>query len=310
MLFEFMDSWSLAQEVKTSTRDKNILDVILTNDVDLIENIEVFENLQISDHKFVTANLSKPFRAATEDDIKVKNHCSTSIPKYNLYKSDPEAWNKAREQFSNLEFNLDDDPESLASSIISSLEAVVIDNFAVSAPPDRSGKRSNNLIPREVHRLMRQKISANRTLSKSSDEAKIQDLKEKIFKIEDDLRKLVHKRRIQAENKARNNLKTNPLEFFALVKKLTKKSAKVGPFKRDKDTLNLSDAEILSKQYSKVFTTPDKDFIFDSSEEFFKSDEVNDDLVNSLENNKNQKGKGEVGSTGNALPPSPPPPKK
>ena len=272
-MIELMSDFSLNQEVTEGTRGSNILDVLFSNDDDLIEDIEVIENMQMSDHKFFIANLSKVFNLDNDVSKKRNNYCFTDIPDYDLYKPAPEVWAKAKEQFSLIEFNNEDDIETLTNKVINSLETVVKDNFPPRAPPDRKNLRSKSLIPREVRTLMKRKINANRSLAKATEETKINDLKDKILNIEDELRLLVHKRRAQAEMKARHNLKSDPLAFFTLVKKLTKKSAKVGPFKRTKDNINLSDAEILSNQYKKVFTSPDEEHMFDSPEDFFKSSE-------------------------------------
>ena len=179
MMIDLMSELALNQEVMEGTREKNILDVIMTNDEELIENIEVFENLQISDHKFVIAKLSKPLSLGNDIKNKKINYCSTTIPEFDLYKPDPQAWAKAREQFRNIDFNLDDELEDLANNVISNLENVVNCNFSKRAPPDRSNQQSKNLIPREVRTLMKQKINANRSLAKETEELKINSLKEK-----------------------------------------------------------------------------------------------------------------------------------
>ena len=74
---------------------------------------------------------------------------------------------------------------------------------------------------------MRQKINASRTLQKTSDPDKVKNLKDKIFKIEEDLRKHIHKRRSDEEKRARKNLNSDPKPLFTLVKKLTKKLQKL-----------------------------------------------------------------------------------
>ena len=58
----------------------------------------------------------------------------------------------------------------------------------------------------------------------------------------------------------------------------------MGPFKRSKENEKISDAEILSNQYKKVFTEPDPNYFFDSPNDFFKDvqDESNPHLTQFL----------------------------
>ena len=120
---------------------------------------------------------------------------------------------------------------------------------------------------------MRHKLKFSRSIEKETDNLKIDILKNKIKDIEEELRKSVHKMRAKQEQTARANLKSAPELLHDLVSKLNKKSSKIGPLKRIKSTENLSDAEILSRQYCNVFSTPKDSDVFDNPEEFFKDHE-------------------------------------
>ena len=88
----------------------------------------------------------------------------------------------------------------------------------------------------------------------------------------------MHKKRIHDENKARHDLLKAPTDFFDLVRKMTKKSEKVGPLKRNKENKDWPTCEILSAQYSSVFSKPrDKDIFADSTEFFAELSEEESD---------------------------------
>ena len=129
--------------------------------------------------------------------------------------------------------------------------------------------KTKNFIHRDARRLMRQKLNACRTLKKTTDPGKQETLRSKIKQIEEDLRKQTHKKRMNDENKARKDLDRSPIDFFNLVRKLTKKSDKVGPLKRSKETKNWPTCEIISSQYSKVFSTPREENKIEDPSEFF-----------------------------------------
>ena len=260
------------------------------------------KNILISDHSTIVAALN---RDSIKDKEETKiNFCSTKVPKYNLKGATAEAWHSAKEDLKKVSFNENLDPEDLCNELITTLENIVVKNFTVHAPPSREGKSSGSYIPREARCLLRRKLNASRALKKTAEPEAQSKLKDKIKVIEDDLRKAVHKKRQNEENKAKGDLINNPENFFKLVRKLTKKSDKVGPLKRTKENLNWPSCEILSSQYSSVFSTPRPEDIFADPEAFF-SDNLQTD-----NNDKNKNGLGDGGSTGNALPPPPPTKKK
>ena len=142
---------------------------------------------------------------------------------------------------------------------------------------------------------MKKKLNACRALKKSTDPATQEALRNKIQTIEDDLRKQSHKKRLHDENKAKNDLSKSPEIFYNLVRKMTKKSERIGPLMRTPANKLWPTCEILSAQYSSVFSSPKTEDIIQDPANFF--------------NQKTQNGKGVEGSTGNALP-LPPPNKK
>ena len=283
-LTEVIRDNALTQEVKIPTRENNILDLIFCNNSEYIEYIDTIENVVMSDHRFIVAHLTKEDEAHAEDSK--KNFCSTKIPEYNLKEATPEEWQKAREMFSTLSssFNLEASANDIVKEVTDALENTVTNCFEKSKVHDRSNKKSRSLIPRPARTLMKRKLNCSKTLAKTIDPEKVKELKAKILEIEEELRKLVHKRRSDTENKARSNLKGVPNPLFKLVKKLSKKPMKVGPLKRSKETEKWTEAEILNRQYKTVFSTPDPVNIFDNPSEFFEK-EVEDDKLNHFEVN-------------------------
>ena len=136
------------------------------------------------------------------------------------------------------------------------------------SPTARKGS-SKSLIPRNARQLMRRKMNISRAIKREQNVDKINTLKLKIAEIEDDLRTFLHKMRSNKELTARANLIKDPNKLHEIVKKINKKSSRIGPLNRK----NISDAEILANQYSKVFTTPKSENIFNDPEQFFKDPE-------------------------------------
>ena len=292
MLIKFAHLWSLTQEVQDNTHGDNILDLLFTNNSDSIEEVEVLENISVTDHAFIIARLNRESPKEVEE-VRV-NFCSTQIPKYNIKGGSPEAWEASRKQLADTVFEDDLHPEELCDKLISTLENIVVTNFEKFAPPKPGGK-TKNFIHREARCLMRRKLNACRALKKSTDPAAQEKLRKKIKSIEDDLRVQTHKKRLHDENKAKHDLSKAPSDFYNLVRKLTKKSDRIGPLMRTSVNKLWPTCEVLSAQYSSVFSSPREADIIHDPVNFF--------------NKKTQNGKGVEGSTGDALP-LPPPNKK
>ena len=277
-MIEVMEKNAFSQEIKTPTREGNILDLVFCNNDDYIENIETIENVAMSDHKFIIAHLTKENEVHRE--ASKKNFCSTVVPEYNLKVATTEEWQRARETFKNKseEFNLDASANEIVNEVIKTLEYTVTECFDKTKVPDRTESRSKSLIPRQARTLMKRKLNTSKTLQKTNDPEKIQALKDKIFEIEEELRRLVHKRRSDTEKKARNNLRNDPNPLYKLVKKLSRKPTKVGPLKRNKVNKDWTEAEILNQQYKSVFSTPSPSNMFEDPKIFFDSDAEDDKL--------------------------------
>ena len=209
-----------------------------SNNTDSIEEVEVIDNFKISDHGMIIAKLSRD--TIKDSEVKKLNFCTSAIPLFNLQKADADTWKAAREDFLAVEFKDDLSPEDLTEEIVKALEKVVSNNFKKSAPPSRGNKKSNNFIPREARCLLKRKLNAGRSLQKSTNPATRETLKNKIIDLEEALRKLIHKKKSYDENKARENQVKSPENFFKLVRKMLKKTEKIGLLKRNKENKKLA----------------------------------------------------------------------
>ena len=61
-LIDFLGDNYLVQHVKDPTRNRNILDLLITSRENLITDVEIGENIASSDHNLIKCNLQKSFR--------------------------------------------------------------------------------------------------------------------------------------------------------------------------------------------------------------------------------------------------------
>ena len=272
-LVEVIKKYALTQVVEVPTRLANILDLIFVNNIDSIDFIETIENILVTDHKMIVAHMNSEVANLKLENR--KNFCSTSIPYYNLFRASPSQWKNARNELMNSNLDFEAPISEVTDALIDTLDKIVVKTFNKPAPPKKLGPGSKSIIPRTARTLMRRKVNISRAITKETDETKVAILKVKIATIENELRISVHKMRANQELLARTNLKSAPDILHDYVKKINKKSSRIGPLKRSKDTENLTDAEILSKQYNKVFSTPDPRNIFNDPEAFFTTEPEN-----------------------------------
>ena len=112
----------------------------------------------------------------------------------------------------------------------------------------------------QLHRnLTRRRRRINRRLIKITSESTKLKLQIELVEIEHKLQKLYKNSADFKEKKAVDAIKKNPKFFFSYAKNHMKVKTKVGPLLNDKNTLtnnSMEMAEILSSQFTKMFSTP------------------------------------------------------
>ena len=151
-LIDFSKKWNLTQMVKNNTRDGNILDLIFTNNSDMICEISHDKHSKMSDHDTLIVNTNYDYDNKEEEHK--KNFCSTEIPLYNTEDMDNDQINKAKEFLEAQDWD-NVTPESLTKTI----EEMVKDFCKLRNPIKNKGTdfKSRNRIPRIVQKWLRKK---------------------------------------------------------------------------------------------------------------------------------------------------------
>ena len=89
-LLKFAEDFFLEQYVKRATRNGNILDLVFTNNHELIRDYNIIINKKLSDHYIIKIDLAYKMESSTKR--KKVNHCSTKIPEYDLLNASEEQW--------------------------------------------------------------------------------------------------------------------------------------------------------------------------------------------------------------------------
>ena len=271
MFLELFESSMMTQFITEGTRNDRILDVILSNNEDLITKISMIENIVHSDHKTIVIDLNL---VLSDPEIKSKvNFASSSIPEYDLVSVTDHEWSKislalANTDWSDFGFSVDENIVETNKSADELIEVIVKNlEVAVASVVQKHGTRnlnsvgnlfrSKNKIPRQFRLLMRKKRIASNKLKEVKTVTKCIALRHILRKAEDDLKTLTKKEKNYKEHKALDQMITDPKAFYRYVNKLKKTTSIIGPFTDEKgNELNEPACETLRKQYESVWTEP------------------------------------------------------
>ena len=270
-LIDVAANLNLLQKVTEGTREtrkgnQNILELIFTNNHELISNIYI-EPSKITDHKYITCETSHSYSVNEQKRVATQD---INLSSYNYLKADWESiktklkeikWIEVLEKYTTSEEKL---------NIILEIVIKIVEEHCARFK-QRGAIRKN--IPRSRRILLRKKKKLKAKLGKKHLSA---DRKHSIEKsIEDIDHKLLNSLkndRIDEEARAIENIRTNPKHFFTYAKKYIKTKSSIGPFKiEDKFIADLVDiSQKLSEQYSSSFSTPNPNFSVGDPREFFR----------------------------------------
>ena len=258
-ILDIASHYNLLQKVtfgtrKTRTGKRNILELIFTNNHDLIANI-YGEKSKISDHDFIVCETShKSFL----NEEKAEESKDINLSSYNYLKAD---WEKIKAIFRETnwaELLKDCNTSDEKIKVILDIICKVIDENCVKFKETRG--KTRKIIPRDRRILLRQKKKLKGKLRNRNISS---DRKENIEKIitDIDVKLLTSHRneRMTEELNAIRNIKTNPKHFFTYAKKHMKTKSSIGPFKMGKDIITALEeiSQKLSEQYTSSFSVPD-----------------------------------------------------
>ena len=256
LLREFMIEWSLNQYVACPTREKNILDVILCNNEHMVQKITP-DKTEFSDHRWlvVTTNLCK-----RQEQQKANVHPQSQFDKLN-FQSHKIDWITLKTDLAGVDWMRELQDLSVEDKYDFILTKCL--EICVRYVPERRFNRRKKGVPRDRRVLMRKRRRIRQKINKSSNRNNVASMQDKISRIEAQLKASLDKERADEEHQAVTRVKTNPKYFFSYAKRKSTVATRIGPLKSDDGTLVQQPqemADLLRKQYDKVFSVPDQSY--------------------------------------------------
>ena len=293
-LISFANEFFMEQYIKKPTRNKNILDLVFTNDHFLIHNYNIIVNSSLSDHFtiIINLNLKKSDSLKSQEQI---NHYFSKISELDLKEADEEDWYRLNLLFNKI--NWDSSLEELSTEesvqkFINLLEenaSLVFKKKKRFQAEDEAGNnqasfKSNNKIPKPVRRLMRSKTKLSKAILKVKSCQKYLKMRESLEAIEIKLKDSYTSRRLEKEKIAISKMKRDPKTFFSYAKKFSRIHSDVGPFLDETGNLITNPeviVDMLKLQYESVYSKPLESMNVEDPSNFFKLD---DDAEEQLDN--------------------------
>ena len=252
MLMSFMNTNFLSQYIDKPTRQDNILDLVLSNQPNLIKHIEVSDT-ELSDHRLINVKSNFGIKPPDLKKPPQKPHTYSSL---NFYKAQFDEinscigninWDELYELCTPDEF-----PELVRLTILQICELYTPVKCA------RSKKLSK--YQRERRSLNRKRRKLNLRLeNKKLNEAVKSKTKKKLVEILDQIKKSTNDEYLKSEKEAVDKIKTDPKYFYNYSSRKMNCKSGIGPLLKD-GSLHHDDksmADILQHQFCSVFSDPE-----------------------------------------------------
>ena len=266
---EFMSANFLAQLVEEPTRkDLNILDLILSNNTDLIHGISVTKT-EKSDHDIVNCTLLHP-QFLLEQPVKPQYVPTSALDDINFNAAN---WTAINRELTALDWSPVVDPSISQDAAWDMFEGIVVKICEKHAPSHSHNRQAaaRTSLPRSRMALLRKKKRLNARINcikyRSSgptpprNDIKLRKLNSERAAVEMLLKADIKQQRAREELAALAKIRTNPKAFYAFAKRFKAPTSSVGPLLDSKANLQSDPAKmgnILQEQYASAFSNPDK----------------------------------------------------
>ena len=281
-LCQLMAKHSMVQTVDTATHGDEILDLIWSNNDELVSDIQVTPYLEFTDHSVVTAVTSYKVK---EENSKEQMFLLDSGRRLRALDFPRAPWPAVRARLQQVDWSpMAERARESPAAAYSWMMATLLPLLEELVPARRVGqKKGKSRINKQRRRVWRKLGRARRAILSTTSAARMAQLLSEKRTLEEELRCSYATSGWQEETKVVTSMKTNPKAFFAYAKARQQTRAKVGPFIDASTGLPNPDpnftVEQLSEQYSSVFVDPRPEWTVTSPHEFFATESVDNTII-------------------------------
>jgi len=221
---------NLIQQVDKITHGVEILDLVFSNNEDMISHIVTEEWQQFTDHRMITATVT--YGHTDKDDETGETHLLEVGKRYSKLDYNQAPWQEIQAELANIdwqpmeELSKDSPTEALNwyhEKVLTVLERLM-------PVRKKARKKSRSRIPRQRRLLWRRLAKIRRRINTATLILKLTKLLQDKWELETQLREDYIAVNNLEEDRAVFNIKSNPKFFFSFAKKRQKTRSRVGPF--------------------------------------------------------------------------------
>ena len=274
ILMEFMSKYFIAQYINQATRSENILDIVMSNNDHMIANHKFTVNSKYSDHCTITSELNIILNQ-TISHSSDKCISDTLIPMFDLRDDDEYKWKSYNSLLNEKNWFMEkrncQSIDEKVNVLYRNIEDTISQVFSLKQ------RTHKNNVPKDIRKAFKKKKSISDKMRTTKHSDKLNSLKNQLIEIENKISKGIRDKRIKAESKVIDKVKTDTKPFFKYAKSMAKTNESIGPLVNKDDKIIADDqgmAEVLSQQYKSVFSEPADEVTVKNSinENFHKGD--------------------------------------
>ena len=264
----------MGQYVDEVTHGKEVLDLLFSNNPDLIHSFTTEAFPSFTDHLLVTFKVSYQL---TKTPTRKAEYVLDSARRLNCLDFQKAPWNRIRQELKKVDWSdmekLSKSNPTVGHSFMLTKLIPILEMFVPKRSTGFHGRskqsRKRNLLWRKLKRVKDKMLWSNSC-------QKMFRLLETRRKLESELKNLYTRQNRDAEDRVIKEMKQNPNVFFSYARARQKTKAKVGPLlDPSSGKLNCEPsfaAKLLSEQYSSVFTQPRPEWDIPDLKQFFSVD--------------------------------------
>ena len=265
-LMSICNNQCMLQIIEEPTREKNTLDLIFTNETNLITTIEVNKS-KLSDHNLI--EISTNYIIDGQNEVNELVEDPNCILRSLNFQSKTIKWKEIKEDIRKIPWEENFENKDTIESSKDFEDKVV--QICIKHIPKKTPQRKNRRIPKERKKLLNRLKMLKREKHKAYSKEKKKKIEEKILETERKILECRRKEKLESEEKAIECMKENPRMLYSYINKQKNRKKEIGPFKKDdkfiydgKEICNSLKAEYVS-QYSET-SNRDNEHIFEDHE--------------------------------------------
>ena len=232
-LMDICHKQCMVQVIEESTRGKNTLDLMFTNEPNIISEIDV-NKTWMSDHRQIEISTNYILNEQLKNRKEMEDP-NTDLRSLNFRAKEKIDWKGINENIGRIQWKkvLDGNTIEITEEFLNKISKISMENI-----PKKKKEGKDRKIPKEIKKLVNRIKMLKRDKHKAKSTEKKKAIENKIAETEVELLERKTRKKIESEKKAIECMKDNPKMFYSLVNKQKNRKNEVGPFKEGEEIIN------------------------------------------------------------------------